>query len=149
MWQLIEKLATATAHHAVLNLAYAERQKSRARVRLDNGVEAAVLLPRGTVLKQGECLRAESGEVVRIAAAAEGLSVVRGTDALVLARACYHLGNRHAALQIDLGTLYYLHDHVLDDMVRGLGLVVTYEERPFEPEPGAYHGTHAHDHRHG
>jgi urease accessory protein len=39
---------------------------------------------------------------------------------------------------------------VLDDMVRGLGLNVTVEDAPFEPEPGAYGGsphTHGHGHR--
>ena len=56
-----------------------------------------------------------------------------------LARAAYHLGNRHVALQIGAGWLRYGHDHVLDDMVRGLGLTVTVEQAPFEPEAGAYH----------
>jgi urease accessory protein len=56
------------------------------------------------------------------------------------------------------GELRYSHDHVLDDMLRGLGLTVTVEQAPFEPEPGAYGGSadghshghhhHAHDHAH-
>jgi urease accessory protein len=76
-----------------------------------------------------------------ILAAPEQVSVARTDDALLLARACYHLGNRHVALQITPGELRYLADHVLDDMVRGLGLAVTQESAPFEPEAGAYsHG---------
>ena len=65
--------------------------------------------------------------------------------------ASYHLGNRHVPLQIAPGRLRYQHDHVLDDMVRGMGLEVTVEEAPFEPEPGAYgghHTSHGHGHRH-
>ena len=62
---------------------------------------------------------------------------------LKLARAAYHLGNRHVSVQIGAGWLRFLHDHVLDDMVRGLGLVVTLDTQSFEPEAGAYSG-HAH-----
>ena len=68
-------------------------------------------------------------------------------DPWSLARAAYHLGNRHVALQVGSGWLRYLHDHVLDDMVRGLGFEVVVEEAPFEPEAGAY-GGHGHSHSH-
>jgi urease accessory protein len=80
---------------------------------------------------------------VRVQAAPEPLSVVRSADALQLARACYHLGNRHIPLQILGGELRYLADHVLDHMIEGLGLAVEHRSLPFEPEAGAYHG---HDH---
>ena len=86
-------------------------------------------------------------------AAAETVSTVHSDNGLVLARACYHLGNRHVPLQIGPGWLRYAHDHVLDDMLRGFGLTVRVERAPFEPEAGAYvaasHAhTHAHDHAH-
>jgi len=86
---------------------------------------------------------------VQVLAAPERVSTVRCADPLLLARAAYHLGNRHVPLQIEAGFLRYQHDHVLDEMVRGLGLEVLIEQAPFEPEAGAYqsapHG-HAHDH---
>ena len=56
----------------------------------------------------------------------------------VLLRGAYHLGNRHIAVQLGPGWLRYLHDHVLDDMLRGLGLEVDFAQLPFEPEAGAY-----------
>ena len=67
-----------------------------------------------------------------------------------MARACYHLGNRHVALQIEEGICRYQHDHVLDDMVRGLGIEVSVELAPFDPEPGAYggHASGGHHHAH-
>ena len=64
-----------------------------------------------------------------------------------MARACYHLGNRHADLQISLNRIRYLHDHVLDDMVKGLGLQIRIDRATFEPEIGAY--THGGGHHHG
>ncbi len=79
-------------------------------------------------------------------AADEGVSVVRCDDPFMLAKACYHLGNRHVPLQIMPGELRYHHDHVLDDMLRQFGLTVTFGQLPFEPEAGAYasesHGHH-------
>lgn len=47
--------------------------------------------------------------------------------------------------------LRYPHDHVLDDMLRGLGLEVGLAKLPFEPEAGAYGPAdrHAHEHESG
>jgi len=76
-------------------------------------------------------------------------------NVLQLTRAAYHLGNRHIPTQLGAGYLAYLHDHVIDDMIRRLGLEVTVVNAPFEPEAGAYghgaiHSHHggAHSHSH-
>ena len=124
-----------------------QRQRSRLRATLDDGREVGILLPRGTTLRDGDRLFSADGLAVRVRAAPESLSRVDCADPLGLARAAYHLGNRHVALQIEPGRLYYLHDHVLDDLVRGLGLAVGTERRPFEPEPGAYSGLGPSGHR--
>jgi len=129
------------------------RQRSRLVAALDSGRQVALALPRGHVLRGGARLGAEDGSVIGVRAADEELSVVRSSDPAALVRAAYHLGNRHVALQIDAGALSYLHDQVLDDMLRGLGLEPRVEHRPFEPEAGAYgrgghHHEHDHDHHH-
>jgi urease accessory protein len=136
------------------------RSRSRFRTRLTSGEEVGVVLARGQVLRGGDLLLAGDGRVVQVQAALELVTTLCAEDASVLARAAFHLGNRHVALQIGDGWLRYLHDHVLDDMARGLGLRVTVEEAPFEPETGAYHAHphavshpdehhHAHQHPHG
>jgi urease accessory protein len=99
------------------------------------------------VLRDGDQLRCADGSLVQVRAAAETLSGVQTDDPLLLARAAYHLGNRHVPLQIAATGLRYRHDHVLDDMVRALGLPVTTLRAPFQPDPGAY--THGHGHGHG
>lgn len=142
--------AAGTAQVA-LSLPFETRQRSRFRAVLDNGTEVAVMLQRGQILRHGEYLCGPGSPVVRVAAAPEPVSEVRSSDPLLLMRASYHLGNRHVPLELASGALRYLHDHVLDDMVRGLGLTVTTARRPFEPEAGAYAGgghAHAHEHRH-
>jgi len=140
---------TDQAPYSTLTLTFDQRIKSRLKVELDNGEAAGLFLPRGSVLLQGQKILADSGEVVEIRAADEAVSTVRVDDPLLLARACYHLGNRHVALQIEPGFIRYQHDHVLDDMLRGLGLGVESERAPFEPEAGAYDGgRHSHSHGH-
>jgi urease accessory protein len=135
---------------ATVTLTYDQRKKSRQRLKLDDGTEAALLLERGTVLADGDRLLAQDGTVVRVLAAPETLSAVRTADPLALARAAYHLGNRHVPLQIAEGDLRYQHDHVLDEMVVGLGLAVVLVKAPFQPEGGAYgKGGGGHGHGHG
>jgi urease accessory protein len=132
-----------------LTLPLEKRIRSRLRVTLDDGSEAGVFLQRGQVLHEGDLLGSADGMIVQVRAAAEPVSEVRCDDSLLLARACYHLGNRHMPLQIGKGLLRYGHDHVLDDMLRGLGLRPTFVQAPFEPEPGAYGGSaqgHSHSH---
>jgi urease accessory protein len=135
-------------HSAVtLTLPFEERRKSRLLTRLDDGREAAVVLPRGTVLADGVCLLDDQANVVvTIKAATENLSVAYAQDRHQMLRAAYHLGNRHIPVQIGHDWLAYQHDHVLDDLARSLGLVVKVEERPFEPEAGGYGQSHGHPH---
>jgi urease accessory protein len=136
-----------------LTLPFGERSRSRLRAVLDDGEEAGLFLERGTILRGGDLLLAEDGRVIEVQAAAESVSTVRTENHLLLARACYHLGNRHVPLQIGANWLRYQHDHVLDDMLRGFGLTITIELAPFEPEGGAYvsqghAGSHSHSHTH-
>jgi urease accessory protein len=131
----------------VLALPYDDRKKSRLLARTQSGREVAIVLERGSMLRDGDLLAAEGGVVLCVTAAAESVSQVVSGDALLLARAAYHLGNRHVPLQIDAGGLRYQHDHVLDAMLRELGLEVSVGMAGFQPEGGAYargHGGHAH-----
>ena len=137
-----------------LVLDYDARTKSRSLARLESGEEIALVLPRGTTLAGGERLLGDDGTSYEVVAVAEGLSVATTSDALLLARAAYHLGNRYVPLEIGPGRLAYQHDHVLDGMVQRLGLTLTFEQAPFSPEGGAYglgahHSHHSHhDHEH-
>ena len=126
-----------------LQLPFDERQKSRLRARLVSGEEVALALPRGEVLRGGDLLLATDGRVVEVVARPEQLLHVECDSPQALARAAYHLGNRHVAIQLGAGWLRIAADHVLARMLEGLGLKVKELEAPFEPEPGAY-GGHAH-----
>jgi urease accessory protein len=148
MINLIKKLTEIKPQNATLTLPLASRVKSRLRAVLDDGRDVGLYLERGQVLQNGDLLASDDGHIVKVVAADEDVSTVRCDDAWLLARACYHLGNRHVAVQINQGHIHYLHDHVLDDMLRGLGLTVEVEQVPFEPETGAYGSQAAGGHHH-
>ncbi|HHI93752.1 MAG TPA: urease accessory protein UreE [Gammaproteobacteria bacterium] len=138
-----------------LTLPIEQRVRSRLRARLDDGREVGLFLPRGTLLRGDDQLGSDEGLVIKIIAAAETVSTLHCDDPTLLARAAYHLGNRHIPLQIEKGWLRYQHDHVLDDMLRHMGLELVVEQAPFEPEAGAYqqaaeghHHSHSHAHSH-
>ena len=146
MLQVETRADQAAAASDTLTLFYDERKKSRLRARTDTGQDIAIVLPRGSALRDGDLLRANTGEVLRVRAGGELVSEARAQDPVLLARAAYHLGNRHVPLQIEEGVVRYQHDHVLDGMLRELGLVVSTRRAAFEPESGAYSHSHSHSH---
>jgi urease accessory protein len=139
MLQITERATGFQTYTTTLTLSFERRQRTRQRLCLDDGREAALRLPRGTVLRGGDCLHAENGEVIGVKAATEEVSSAFCSDPLQLARAAYHLGNRHVPVQVGAGWLRYLRDHVLDHMLEEMGLQVRADRVAFEPESGAYH----------
>jgi urease accessory protein len=134
-----------------LELPFDARRKSRLRTHLASGEEAALVLPRGEVLRGGDLVVASDGRVVEVIAAAERVLHVECASATELARCAYHLGNRHVPVEVGEGFLRLAEDHVLEKMLAGLGAKLTHLTAPFEPEAGAYHGNAAtghHDHEH-
>jgi len=154
MIELTHRLDNSSTAEGQVTLPIEQRVRSRLRVKLDDGRDAGLFLPRGTLLRGGDRLGSDDGKIVAVVAADETVTTVRCDDITLLTRAAYHLGNRHIPLQVEHGWLRYQHDHVLDDMLRQLGLTLVVEQAPFEPEAGAYqqaangHHHHSHDHNH-
>jgi urease accessory protein len=145
--RLTSKLAPVLVKRAAtLTLAFDARCKSRLAATRDGGEEVALVMPRGTVLADGDVLVADDGALVRIIAAAQDVLVVRAPDALTLTRAAYHLGNRHTPVEIGADYLKLEADPVLETMLRRLGAQVDHASEPFQPETGAYGGGHKHGH---
>ncbi len=134
-------------------LPFDARQRSRLRVQIDKGPLAGLLagidLPRGTVMRAGTLVATAADQRLCVLAAPEQLIQVDADDAHHLTVIAYHLGNRHVPVQLGRGWLRLQQDHVLEQMVTGLGARVTRVELAFEPEAGAYgggHHHHGHDH---
>lgn len=138
MLQFNSRKENTQTEQYTITLPYETRQKSRFKAQTDNGQEVSVILPRGTQLKHGDLLESENGDVAKVIAALEEVSIVQADDQYLLMRVCYHLGNRHVPLQIESNKVCYQKDHVLDDMVKGLGITPMSDVVAFEPESGAY-----------
>jgi urease accessory protein len=122
------------------------RQKSRLRTTLSDGTEAALYLPRGTVLRDGDILQAEDGTLVRVESSPENVLIITAATPFELIKAAYHLGNRHARVELNESCLKIESDPVLKEMLLQLGVAVKEEFAPFQPERGAYGGGHKHGH---
>jgi len=127
-----------------------QRAKTRQRAKLSDGTDAIVMLPRGSVVRPGSRLGAESGETVLVVAVSEQVYRVEARadsadPAFDLLRAAYHLGNRHVPVELGVGFLKLERDPVLRDLLRRLDMTVASTFEPFDPEPGAYGGGHRHD----
>jgi urease accessory protein len=141
------KLAAVLVKRApTLTLDFDARRKSRLAATLDNGEEVALVLPRGTVLRDGDVLVAQDGALVRVVAAPETVLMVTAHDRLTLTRAAYHLGNRHTPVEVAADYLKLEYDPVLADMLKRIGAMVEQVTLPFQPETGAYGGGHKHGH---
>ena len=141
------KLAAALVKRAAtLTLPFDGRCKSRLAATLDTGEEVALVMPRGTVLRDGDVLVADDGNLVRVIAAPQDVLVVHTHDVPTLARAAYHLGNRHTPVEVGADNLKLEADPVLEDMLKRLGAHVEHASLPFQPETGAYGGGHKHGH---
>lgn len=128
-----------------LSLTAEERLRSRYRLELEDGQSLHLRLTRGTVLRDGDLLRAEvEGCLVRVAAKPEPVLTAIASTTLGLLRAAYHLGNRHIPLEITDTYLRLSPDPVLRAMLEQLGLHITESVLPFQPEAGAYGYSHAH-----
>ena len=158
MLKLIERLGTIeeSAASDTLTLPFELRIRGRLKAQSDSGRELGLFLDRGPVLRSGEGLKAESGEVVRVCAAVEPVVTARVSAGLPLARLAYHLGNRHVQLALGEdekgGWVRFPPDHVLEELAELLGAELEHHNATFDPEPGAYNqvgGGHSHSHGHG
>ena len=128
-------------------LAADERHRRRVALTGARGTSFLLDLPQATVLRHGCGLVLEDGAIVRVVGKPEPLVEVFAGNAAELARLAWHIGNRHAELQVVGQSLRIRRNHVLEEMLRGLGAHLHPIEEPFEPETGAYH-SHGHHHDH-
>ncbi|KAA0071550.1 urease accessory protein UreE [Tardiphaga sp. P9-11] len=140
-------------------LDFDDRHRRRMAMTGTRGLEFLLDLENATALRGGDALVLEDGRLIEVVAAPEPLIEIRGTDPGHLVRLAWHLGNRHLPTQIMAKGLRIRSDHVIEEMVKGLGARVIEIEAPFDPEGGAYaaahepaghdhhdHGHHGHDH---
>jgi urease accessory protein len=133
-----------------LTLSYEERHRRRLRFVAAGGTSFLLDLPHATVLRAGDGLRLEDGRTVLVEAAPEALAEVTAEDHATLVRLAWHIGNRHVPAELCGDSILIRDDHVIVDMLLGLGATIRHVHMAFTPESGAYaaapHAPHHHDH---
>ena len=128
---------SAQVDHVVLDAA--DRHRRRMVLTGETGTPFLLDLPAATVLGDGDGLVLEDGSIIRVAGLAEPLVELSASTPMDLVRLAWHLGNRHADVQIATGKLRVRRDHVLEDMAKRLGATLVAVEAPFVPEPSIPH----------
>ena len=124
------------------------RYRRRIMLRTEQGREVLLDLTQAVRLRDGDGLAVNAGGVVRVCARPEPLLEIHAHDDSEMMRIAWHLGNRHLPIQLQGERIRIRADHVIRDMVEGLGGHVDEIEAPFDPEAGAYAGGHQHHHHH-
>jgi urease accessory protein len=137
----------ATAADRVL-IDYDDRHRRRILLRTEAGAELLLDLAQTTRLRDGDGLALDGGDVVQVCARPEKLLEIHAHEEDELVRIAWHLGNRHLPVQLLDDRIRIRADHVIKEMVEGLGGHAEEIEAPFDPEAGAYARGHHHHHHH-
>jgi|SRR5690348_847150 urease accessory protein len=135
----------ATAEIDTVLIDYDGRHRRRILLRTERGREVLLDLSQAVRLREGDGLPVDVG-VIRVRARPEKLLEIQSHDPGEMVRIAWHLGNRHLPVQLLDDRILIRADHVIEEMVRGLGGRVEAIEAPFDPEAGAYAGGHHHHH---
>jgi len=122
-----------------------DRNRRRIVLTGEKGTEVLLEFAQPVVLRDGDGLVLDDGSIILVGGAPEDLIEVCAGSALDAVRLAWHLGNRHTDVQVIGDRLRIRRDHVLEDMLRGLGAYLTPIDAPFDPEQGAPHGHHEHE----
>lgn len=124
------------------------RHRRRMLMVSDQGVRFMLDLPQARLLRHGDGLVLDDGRVIEVVAVPEPLYEVRARDARHLLALAWQIGNRHLAAAIEAERILIRRDHVIREMLEGLGATVRELDAPFDPEGGAYGGAHQGHHHH-
>jgi urease accessory protein len=122
------------------------RHRRRILLATEGGMEVLLDLPQTARLRHGDGLVLDDGGVVEVCARPERLLEIHAHEEGELVRIAWHLGNRHLPVQLLGDRIRIRADHVIEEMVEGLGGHADTIEAPFDPEAGAYAGRHQHHH---
>jgi urease accessory protein len=124
------------------------RHRRRVTLAGQGGTSFLLDLDKATVLNDGDALKLDDGTLIAVKAADQSLIEISAATPKRLMRIAWHIGNRHTPAEIGEEAVWIEPDHVLVEMVRGLGGQTRPMVRPFQPERGAYEAAEAHGHGH-
>jgi urease accessory protein len=130
-------------------LDFDDRHRRRIRMTGTQGLDFLLDLDEVVALRHGDALVLDDGRLIEVVAAPEALAEIRASSPGALLRLAWHIGNRHLPAEITANSIRIRRDHVIEEMLKGLGAKLRGIEAGFNPEGGAYaKGGHDHGHHH-
>lgn len=126
-----------------VSLTFRDRHRRRLRMTSSRGREFLLDLAKAQALADGDVLVLDDESNIRVVALDEDVIDITADDPNTLIRIAWHLGNRHLPTVVSAARLRIAQDHVIEEMVQGLGGKTERLHAPFQPEGGAY--SHSHD----
>jgi urease accessory protein len=120
-----------------------DRQRRRIVLTAQNGTTFLLDLAVPATLHDGDGLVLDDDSIVAVRGVAETLIEIAADRSSDLVRFAWHIGNRHAGLQVVGAQLRIRSDHVLEGMLRQMGAILRSVDAPFDPEPGMPSGHEA------
>jgi urease accessory protein len=125
-----------------------DRSRRRIVMKAENGTEFLLDVAKPVNLHDGDGLLLDDDTIVLVTGQSEPLVEISAGSALDVVRLAWHLGNRHTDVQIVGDKIRIRRDHVLENMLRGLGAKLIALDAPFDPETCAPSHEHSHEHGH-
>lgn len=142
------RLITGATYEGVVDdsiaLDFHQRHRRRIQMTSESGKSFLLDMKEAIALQDNDVLELDDGTTVLIKAKAERVADISAVDTRLFTRIAWHLGNRHLPTQILDDRLRIAYDHVIVEMVKGLGGTVDVTNAAFQPEGGAYAHTHEH-----
>jgi urease accessory protein len=117
-----------------LTLGWDDRLRVHGRRRSDGGLAFGLFLPRGTILRDGDCLVLdEMKTVVVVVERPEPVFVIQPRTPQEWGLFAYHIGNRHQPLMITETGLLCPHEAGVEQLLQQQSIPFTQTTRPFTP----------------
>jgi urease accessory protein UreE len=129
--------------HDTLTLTWEERRRGHGKRQSDGGIEFAISLPNGTLLRNGDCFILDAElTIVKVREAYEPVFIVRPETPQRWAFYAYHVGNRHQAVMIGDVELILLQNPAVRSLLEQLDVPYTADSRSFTGS--LVHSGHSH-----
>lgn len=126
--------ATSAIDRVVLDAG--DRHRRRIVLKGERGTDFLLDLDEPVLLRDGDGIVLDDGAMILVSGQSEPLVAIVAGRPIDLVRLAWHLGNRHTDVQVADDGLRIRRDHVLEDMLRGLGARLTPLDASFDPESG-------------
>ena len=126
-----------------LTLTWEERRQGHGKRRSDAGIEFAISIPGGTVLKGGDhMVLGPERTVIKVEEAPEPVYIVRPKTPQEWAYYAYHVGNRHQQVMIGDTELIFLQNPAVRSLLEQLHVHFESGKRPFTAALASIGHTH-------